>query len=193
MERSILWWVEEFIDQKVGLVIKTNFKGSSQIDREFTSEYLRKLLSRYPDRKCTVQLLHGDLSEGQMFSLYTNKKIKALINIAHGEGFGLPIFEAAQSGLPVITVGWGGQLDFLVHNGKKYFTEVDYSLAPIQAEAVWKGVLEEGTSWAFADQGSYKMALKKVKSNWKDKKQQAKELKQLIQNKFTEESQFQMF
>ena len=26
MENAVKWWVEEFIDQKVGLVIKTNFK-----------------------------------------------------------------------------------------------------------------------------------------------------------------------
>ena len=39
--------------------------------------------------------------------------ILSLINIGHGEGYGLPMFEAAYSGLPVITCGWGGQCDFL--------------------------------------------------------------------------------
>ena len=72
MENSIRWWVEEFIDQNVGLVVKTNFKGSSQIDRERTFGYLKKLLDQYPNRKCSVKLLHGDLTEGQMFSLYTS-------------------------------------------------------------------------------------------------------------------------
>ena len=193
MENTLLWWVEEFIDQNVGLIIKTNFKGSSQIDREFTHEYLTKLLERYPDRKCSVKLLHGDLTEGQMMGLYSHKKIKALINIAHGEGFGLPMFEAAQCGLPIITVGWGGQLDFLEHNGKKYFTEVDYELKPVQREAIWKGVLEEGTSWAFADQGSYKMSLRKVKKNYKGAKAKATQLKKIIQKEFAEEKQYEEF
>ena len=125
--------------------------------------------------------------------LYSHKKIKALINIAHGEGFGLPMFEAAQCGLPIITVGWGGQLDFLEHKGKKYFTEVDYELKPVQREAVWKGVLEAGTSWAFADQGSYKMSLRKVKKNYKGAKAKATQLKKIIQNKFTEENQFEQY
>jgi glycosyltransferase involved in cell wall biosynthesis len=193
MENTLLWWVEEFIDQDVGLVIKTSFKGSSQIDREFTHEYLKKLLERYPDRKCSVKLLHGDLTEGQMVSLYSHKKIKALINIAHGEGFGLPMFEAAQAALPIITIGWGGQLDFLEHSGKKYFTEVDYELKAVQAEAVWKGVLEENTAWAFADQGSFKMSLRKVKKDYKKAKTKANQLKKIILKEFTEDSQFEQF
>ena len=56
-----------------------------------------------------------------MTGLYCNPKINALINISHGEGFGLPMFEASREGLPIITIGWSGQLDFLHHNGKDYF------------------------------------------------------------------------
>ena len=193
MENTIRWWVEEFIDQPVGLVIKTNFKGSSVMDRDFTFSYLKKLLKAYPDRKCSVNLLHGDLSDGQMWSLYRNEKIKAFINLAHGEGFGLPIFEAAQAGLPIVTIGWGGQLDYLTHNGKNYFTEVDYEVKQVQPEAVWKGVIEAESSWAFADQGSYKMSLRRVRNNWDDLKLQAQELQTLIQNKFTEEKQYAAF
>ena len=105
MKNTLRWWVEEFVDQEVGLIVKTNFRGSSVMDREHTLAYLKKLLERYPERKCSVKLLHGDLSEGQMVSLYKHKKIKAFINITHGEGFGLPLFEAAQAALPIITIG----------------------------------------------------------------------------------------
>ena len=40
-------------------------------------------------------------------------------------------------------------------------------------------VLEEGTSWAFADQGSFKMSLRKVKANIKEANNQAKEHRRL--------------
>jgi len=193
MENTIRWWVEEFIDQDVGLIVKTAFKGNSNIDREFTFEYIKKLLAAYPDRKCTVNLLHGDLSESQMWGLYNHEKVKAFVNIAHGEGFGLPIFEAAQAGLPVVTVPWGGQLDFLRHNGKSYFTEVDYDVQAIQPQAVWKGVLEEGTMWTYADQGSYKMALRKVRSEWDEAKKTADALKEILLEEFTEEKQYAAF
>jgi glycosyltransferase involved in cell wall biosynthesis len=192
-ENAIRWWVEEFVDQKVGLIVKTNFRGNSIIDREYTFDYLKKLLESYPDRKCKVQLLHGDLSDGQMAWLYRHQKVKALVNIAHGEGFGLPMFEAAQAALPVITIGWSGQKDFLEHNGTQYFTSVNYMLSPIQKEAEWEGVLEPGSQWAFADQGSYKMALRKVKKNWKSAQAKATKLQKIIMEEFAEEKIYQQF
>ena len=83
--------VEEFIDQEVGLILKSNIKCNSEMDFEAFHKTVKNLLSAYPDRKCKVQILHGDLSSGQMTGLYTHPKIKAIVNIAHGEGFGLPL------------------------------------------------------------------------------------------------------
>jgi len=193
MENAVKWWVEEFIDQNVGLIIKTNFKGASQIDREMLQHYFNKLLEPYKERKCKIHILHGDLSNGQMSWLYRHEKIKCLVNIAHGEGFGLPIFEAASAALPIITIGWSGQKDILEHGGKQYYTPVNYGLQPIPPQAIWKGVLEEGTQWAYADQGSYKMALRKVKKNWKAAKKKATSLQGFVEEKFEKEHLYKQF
>ena len=138
-------------------------------------------------------MLHGDLSAGQMTGLYQNEKIKGMINIAHGEGFGLPMFEAAREGLPITTIGWSGQLDFLHHNGKDYFNKVDFSMQPIQKEAVWPGVLEKDAMWANANQGSFKMALRKGYKNYDSLKEQAKNLKTIIEDKFSNEKLYDLF
>jgi glycosyltransferase involved in cell wall biosynthesis len=190
---AITWWVEEFIDQEVGLVVKTNKKNNSLIDCDATWQGLVTLLRKYPDRKCSVHLLHGDMTPGQMNTLYTHPKIKALVNISHGEGFGLPMFEAAREALPVVSVGYSGQLDFLRHDGKDYFQSVDYEMKKIQETAVWKDVLIPESKWAYADQGSYKMTLRKLYKNWQSAKDTALELKEIIENKFETQKLYDNF
>jgi len=192
-ENMVKWFVEEFIDQEIGLVIKSNITSNSISDWEALNGRIKQILEGYENRKCSVYLLHGDLTPGQMTGLYQNDKIKGMINIAHGEGFGLPMFEAARSGLPITTIGWSGQLDFLHHEGKDYFNKVSYTLQPVQEQAVWPGVLEKNSMWAVADQGSYKMALRKAYKNSDNMKKKAKELQNIIEEKFSDDRLYKNF
>jgi glycosyltransferase involved in cell wall biosynthesis len=192
-ENALSWFVEEFFDKDVGLVIKTNFKSNSLTDFDAIENHLSSLLRRYENRKCKVYILHGDLTRGQMQWLYEHEKINALVNIAHGEGFGLPMFEAARAGMPIVTVPWSGQMDFLSHNGKSYFQEVDYTIRPVQPQAVWDGVVQQDSMWAFADQGSYKMTLRKTLKSKNRVKETAEELKALIEQKFNTDELYENF
>ena len=190
---ALKWWVEEFIDQEVGLVIKGNIKCNSLSDYIHLEPIVSSILSKYPDRKCKVYLLHGDLSSGQMIGLYTNPRIKAMVNIAHGEGFGLPMFEAAREGLPIVTIGWSGQVDFLMDGENKNFQEVEFSLSPVQPEAVWNGVIEKDSMWASADQGSYKIALRRTFKNYDQAYEKAQEAQEYISKNFNDEKLYEGF
>jgi glycosyltransferase involved in cell wall biosynthesis len=167
-ENTIRWFVETFENDEVGLILKTHNKGASRIDLGNVEETLRSILDNYPQRKCSVSLLHGDLTEEQMKALYEHDKVKALINIAHGEGFGLPLFEAARAGLPIATIPWSGQLDFLQWDGENLFNAIDCTLKPVGADAVWEGVVQRDSQWAYADKNSYQACLKHILENYED-------------------------
>ena len=189
LENTIKWFVEEFIDQDVGLILKTNTRGNSRMDLDHTEGVLKAIVASYPDRKCNVSLLHGDLSEGQMRALYEHDRIKAMVNISHGEGFGLPLFEAARSCLPIISIGWSGQTDFLDNK----FLKVKHELGPVQQQAIWDGVIQGDSQWAYADQGSFKMSLRAMYKDYEKNLEVAIGLQDYVDKNFRDEVLFAGF
>ena len=202
-DNLVKWFLEENFDQEVGLVLKTSVKNNSIIDREHTGSRLKSLLQRYggDNCKCKVYLLHGDLTPEEMNGLYQHSKIKALVSTAHGEGYGLPLFEAAYNGLPVVVSGWSGHCDFLYmpdarrKSGKKkpMFASVEYDLQNVQPEAVWEGVIQADSLWAFPREGSFKRRLREVRSEYSRFKRNAKKLQKYLVENFTEEEIYGAF
>ena len=203
MENTIIGFVEEFMDEEVGLVVKCNIASDSSVDREYTKERIKDLLSQYENRKCKVYLLHGTMKEGEMTSLYNHPKIKAYVSIAHGEGFGLPIFEAAYSEIPVIAPDWSGHCDFLYapvkdkktkkEKMKAHFSKVKYTMKHIPKEVVWDGVIQEDSMWCYPDQKSYKNRLREIYKTYGRFKSRAKKLNKYIRKNFSEEAKYSEF
>tara|TARA_Y100000034_G_scaffold135891_1_gene209648 strand:+ start:341 stop:1612 length:1272 start_codon:yes stop_codon:yes gene_type:complete len=203
LNNTISWFVEEFKDEEVGLVVKCNIKCDSVNDRFETERALKALLEGHEDRKCKVYLVHGTLKEEEMTALYQHPKIKALVSLSHGEGFGLPIFEAAYNELPVIAPDWSGHVDFLYMpikekktgkmKSKASYATVKYTMQPIQKEARWKGVLQEDSLWCYPEKASYKKRLREVYSDYNRFRSQAKKLNKHIRKNFTAEGQYKKF
>lgn len=185
IEQSIRCFVEEFRENdNVGLIIKTSYSRSSIIDRQNTKKELSTFINSLGDKKCKIYLLHGNLTESEIHSLYTHPKIKAYFTTTHGEGYGLPIFEAAYSGLPVIAPGWSGHLDFLSgkHKGKdkKLFAKIDYDLKEVDPRAVYGELIIKDSRWAFPKDLSVKTQLSKVYKDYGMYKSWAKSLQATV-------------
>ena len=140
------------------------------------------------------------MTDEEMTAIYQHPKIKGLISLAHGEGFGLPIFEAVYNELPVVAPDWSGHIDFLYKpvkdkkTGKEklrpHFAKVKYTIQPIQKEVYWEGVLEKDSMWCYAEQGSYKMKLREVYKDYSRFKSQAKKLNNWVRENFSKEKQY---
>ena len=203
IHNTIKWFVETFKEQKVGLVVKLNIKCNSYQDRCETVKGLSALLENHKDRKCKVYLLHGSMTDHEMSALYKNPKIKSYLTLAHGEGFGLPIFEAVCNELPVIAPDWSGHVDFLYvpvkdkktkkEKLKAHYADVKYSLKPVQNDAVWDGVLQKDSMWCYAEEGSYKNRLREVYKDYNRFKSQAKKLNKWVRENFSAEGQYDKF
>tara|TARA_R100001510_G_C7656596_1_gene216781 strand:+ start:1285 stop:2523 length:1239 start_codon:yes stop_codon:yes gene_type:complete len=168
LQNTIKWFVEEFRNDDVGLVVKSNIAKNCLMDRNRLYNNLRGFLHQLGDKQCKVYLLHGDMTDAEMHSLYNHSKVDAFVCLPHGEGFGLPLFEAAYSGLPVVTVGWSGQVDFLVDTeGREQFYNVAFDLQPVQKEVVWEGVIVPNSMWAYARENSAKEQMRLCYENKK--------------------------
>ena len=186
----------------MGLVVKTAIRSGCTEDRMRTTEAIENMLQGYPDRKCKIYLLHGRLSEEEKNSLYCNERVKALVTLSHGEGFGLPIFEAACNGLPIIAPNWSGHVDFLNHEvedskgkvkRKALFSKVDYELGTVPQASYWEGVITKDSKWCYPKKNSYKQKLREVYKNYGMKKSIAKKLQEKVLQNHDSEKQYNLF
>ena len=194
LENLIKWFIEENFDREnVGLALKTNLAKNCEIDRVACIERLNALLTHedYKDRKCKIYLLHGYMTEEEMALLYRHKDIHAFVTTTHGEGYGLPLFEAAQAGLPIIAPAWSGHVDFLTMpvDGKNKFIplKVDYDLRHVQKEAVWPKVIQADSMWCFPKEGSFKMKLRSMMDNYNAMKKKAVQLADWLEKNWPNE------
>jgi hypothetical protein len=212
---TLKWICESFKNDKdVGIVIKTNFSRNCQFDRNLTKDILRSTLSKFRDERKLppVYFIHGEMSDREVASLYVHPKIKALVSLTRGEGFGLPTLEAAASGLPIIATNWSGHLDFL-NKGK--FLEVDYSLKEVSDSRIDKRgcsscngtgknghiqicsicggtgftqIFMEGSKWAEPKEISAKKVLKKFREMPDVPKQWAVDLSTIIRKEYSQDA-----
>lgn len=168
------------------LVLKTSSAGFSILDRE---EIINKISQIKKSVELTngqtlpnIYLLHGELTDKEMNSLYNHPKVKAHVSLTKGEGFGRPLLEASVSGKPVIASGWSGHLDFLDTNNSVL---IGGELKPIHDSSVWDGVLIKESTWFSPDPNQAANAMYAVFKNYTNFKKKANILAKENSKKFS--------
>ena len=127
------------------LILKTSQAGTSYMDR-------REIMSKINSLKNTVKantlpsiyLLHGELSDTEMNQLYNHSKVKAMVCLTKGEGFGRPLLEFSLTNKPIITTNWSGHTDFL---NEEFTSLINGEVKQIHPSAVVKDMLIPESGW----------------------------------------------
>jgi hypothetical protein len=167
---------------KPALILKTAQVGSSYVDRE---EILKKIKLIKKTVNSTnlpnVYLLHGEFSDSEMNELYNHPKVKAMVNLTKGEGFGRPLLEFTTSKKPLITTNWSGHIDFL---NPEFTSLIGGTLTPIHPSTQNQFLLPESV-WFSADPGQTGFYLKDVFENYKNYTEGAKRQAYRSKNEFS--------
>jgi glycosyltransferase involved in cell wall biosynthesis len=132
------------IKSQPALILKTNGATTSILDREEILKKIDSVRKTCKGNLPNVYLLHGDLTNENMNVLYNHPKVKAMVSLTKGEGFGRPLLEFSLTRKPIITSNWSGHLDFL----KPEFTKlIDGEVKPIHPSAVIPNMLLQDASW----------------------------------------------
>jgi glycosyltransferase involved in cell wall biosynthesis len=149
---------------KPALVLKTSQMGSSYIDRDDILKKI-KLIAQSVNSKDlpNVYLLHGEFTDVEMNELYNHPKIKAMVNLTKGEGYGRPLLEFSLTKKPIITSNWSGHTDFL---NPEFTTMLPGQLTNVHSSAANNWLLKE-SQWFSVDTGHAATVIKDMFEDYK--------------------------
>jgi glycosyltransferase involved in cell wall biosynthesis len=109
-----------------------------------------------------VQIIWGDMPADDMAELY--RSCDAFVLPSRAEGWGLPLIEAAASGLPIITTMYSGHTEFLQEISSSVIP-VTYTMGPItcpEYQSYYPDSMNDWGSWARPDVVSIAQAMQTV-------------------------------
>lgn len=181
--------IEALEGTNCGVILKMFTENNSFIDFCKTKKIIRTYIDiNFKNKDIPkIYLLHGNMKNNEIVSLYTDKKISCLVSGTRGEGFGLTFLEAAAAGIPIVATKWSAYDEFL-----EYYLEVDCTLKKIPSELYstnssfenYSKIWVEDSLWAEFDKKSMIQNIKKVIFNEYDKNSVLSQRKSIL-NKYS--------
>ncbi|MEI6297056.1 MAG: glycosyltransferase [bacterium] len=182
---TIKTFLETFKNKKnkPALILKTSGGSASIIDRNDILAKIESVKELVNSKDLpNIYLIHGDFHDKDINNLYNHHKVKAMISLTKGEGFGRPLLEFSLCKKPIIASHWSGHLDFL---SEDFVAMIDGVVKPIHASSLVEGILIQESSWFEANLKQTQIVLEDVFTNYKKYKEKAKQQAQLSKTKFS--------
>ena len=157
--------------KKPALILKTSGANSSYIDRNDIIRKIKRIKNSVNSKDLpNIYLLHGDFTDEEMNSLYNHSKVRAMVSLTKGEGFGRPLLEFSLTKKPIITTNWSGQIDFL---NPEFTTLLNGELKNVHPSAANNMILKE-SQWFYPNHAQINSSLINVFENYKKHADNAK-------------------
>jgi glycosyltransferase involved in cell wall biosynthesis len=156
-------FVEAFKDgnNMPALVLKTSSSSFSIKEREVFIKRIKDIVSDIKNPP-SIYLLFGDLTNKEMNDLYNHPKIKLMVSLTKGEGFGRPLLEFTMTGKPVMASNWSGHKDFLPVDKS---IMVGGKLTDVDDSAIDQFIIK-GSKWFTANYGEVAEIMKIVRNDY---------------------------
>ena len=150
--------------KKPALILKASGGVSSYMDRDSLLKKISQIRNSVNSTNLpNVYLLHGEFSDEEMNSLYNHSKVKAMISLTKGEGFGRPLLEFSLTQKPIISTNWSGHIDFL---NPEFTSLINGQLTQVHPSAANDWILKEA-QWFAPDHGQIGHYLRDMFENYK--------------------------
>ena len=177
-------FLETFKNKKgaPALIMKTMSGPASIMDREIILSRIDAIRKGVNGKLPNIYLIHGEVDDADVNHLYNHHKVKAMVNLTKGEGFGRPLLEFTQSKKPVIASNWSGHLDFL---NPEFASLVPGELKPVHESAIQDRLIIKDSKWFAADVNFTTLLLKDYVNSYKGYAEKGKRLGHYCKTNFS--------
>ena len=147
------------------LILKTSVGVASYMSRDEILKRINQIKKSVNSTNLpNIYVLNGEFTDKEMNELYNHPKIKAMISLTKGEGFGRPLLEFSLTNKPILTTDFSGHKDFL---NSEFTTLIPGELEKVHESAANEWLIQEA-EWfkpSYSHIGHY---LKDIFENYKE-------------------------
>jgi glycosyltransferase involved in cell wall biosynthesis len=147
------------------LILKTSVGVASYMSRDEILKRINQIKKSVNSTNLpNIYVLNGEFTDKEMNELYNHPKVKAMVSLTKGEGFGRPLLEFSLTNKPILTTDFSGHKDFL---NPEFTTLLPGELEKVHESAANEWLIQEA-EWfkpSYSHIGHY---LKDIFENYKE-------------------------
>jgi len=162
------------------LTLKVHRGNDADASRIFVQQAIGQVMSRMKPRRSfpRIELATENYSSAQIRQLHAS--CHAFISLSHGEGWGLPAWEATLAGKPVIHTAWSAPVEFVHPQGL-----VPATLSPTHGMTEFAPFYDIGMNWAEPRLDDAIERMRDLKANYGRWFRTSREHRNVINNRYS--------